>query len=72
MEEFLCDDLLGKCCEKIPEYLLRFNGAPYNNYSVLICKFHLNKKPYDKNIILIKDLDSVELVHKPKEGKNNS
>lgn len=72
MEKYICDDLLGKCCVRIPEHLLRFNGTPYKDYSVLVCKFHLNKEPYNKNIVLIKDLDSVDIVFESKEEKTNA
>jgi len=63
--------IIGKCCKETPIYLVKFNGAPSPDYSVLICKLHLNKKPYDKNILLVKDLKTIESGELIKEGKND-
>jgi len=72
MEKFYYDRIIGQCCIHVPQYLAKFNASPYPDYLVLLCPLHLNQKPYDKNILLIKDLDSVELVKETKERNANA
>ncbi|MCE9653244.1 MAG: hypothetical protein K8Q89_09385 [Nitrosarchaeum sp.] len=69
MNEIFYKPIIGKCCEDTPEYLVRFNGAPSSDYSVLLCKLHLNKQPFDKNILFVKELNAIEFDNNIKEGK---
>jgi hypothetical protein len=47
---------VGQCCYEKPEYLVRFNGSPSEDYFVLICKQHINKEPYNKHILETKKI----------------
>jgi len=60
MNNLIDKNIMGTCCRKIPDYIVRYNGSPSSDYSVLLCKLHLNKKPFDKNILFIKELKNIE------------
>ena len=72
MNEIFYKTIIGKCCNEIPDYLVRFNGDPSSDYSVLLCKHHLNKKPFDKNILAVKELSAIEFDYNIKEGKTDA
>ena len=72
MDKIICKDIIGKCCKEIPEYLVKFNGSPSSDYSILLCKLHLNKKPFDKNILHVKELKTMEFVDIIKERKTDA
>lgn len=48
---------IGKCCSNFSEYLVKFHGSPSDDYFVCLCSFHLNKTPFDKNILNIQKLN---------------
>lgn len=60
MNENIFTNILGKCCSNIPDYLVRYNGSPSKDYSVLLCKIHLCKKPFEQNILFVKELKNNE------------
>ena len=45
--------IIGKCCYDKPKYIVVFNGEPIDNYAVLLCKKHINKKLFHKLILKI-------------------
>lgn len=53
-------DIIGKCCNENPYYIIKYNGAPSTDYFVLICKIHLNKKPFDQNILSVEEWKNKE------------
>ncbi len=60
MNEEICKNILGQCCNNIPAYLVRYNGSPSTDYSLLLCKIHLCKKPFEQNILFVKELKNNE------------
>ncbi len=39
------------CCEKEPSFKILYNGGSMGNDEIFVCKEHLNKHPFDKQII---------------------
>lgn len=51
------DFLVGRCCKGKSDHLVYFNGNPSRDYAVYLCKHHLNRPPYDSNILKIINLE---------------
>jgi len=60
MDYDLNKNIIGSCCNQIPDFIVRYNGAPSSDYSVLLCKLHLSKNPFDKNILFVKELKNIK------------
>ena len=46
-------NIIGRCCRKKGKDIFFYNGSPTENYSIILCKEHEGKPPYDKNILKI-------------------
>lgn len=60
MDDDFNKNIIGTCCNEISDFIVRYNGSPSFDYSVLLCKLHLSKKPFDKNILFVKELKNTE------------
>jgi hypothetical protein len=60
MNENICKNIIDQCCSNTPDYLVMYNGSPSTDYSVLLCKIHLCKKPFEQNILFVKELQNNE------------
>ncbi len=46
------------CCSKKSSFKVTYDGGSMGNYTILVCKTHIIKHPFDKRIISKEEIEN--------------